>query len=48
VLDIEEGDMAVRLALGETQLIAENKDYFKREGTVYVHMGTLYMHSSKV
>jgi hypothetical protein len=32
VLDIEEGDIAVRLALGETQLIAENKEYFKREG----------------
>jgi hypothetical protein len=44
VLDIEEGDMAVRLALGETQLIAENKDYFKREGNLFVRILYMYAH----
>lgn len=32
VLDVEQGDMAVRLALAETQLVAENSEYFLREG----------------
>lgn len=27
-----QGDMAVRLALGETHLIKENKEYFEKEG----------------
>ncbi|CAB1115256.1 unnamed protein product [Ectocarpus sp. CCAP 1310/34] len=32
ILDREEGDMAVRLALGETLLVKENKEYFEKEG----------------
>eukprot|EP00752_Nemacystus_decipiens_P011869 g10527.t1 len=32
ILDREQGDMAVRLALGETHLVKENKDYFEKEG----------------
>eukprot|EP00903_Cladosiphon_okamuranus_P014644 g13579.t1 len=32
ILDREEGDMAVRLALGETHLVKENKEYFEKEG----------------
>lgn len=27
-----QGDMAVRLALGETHLVKENKEYFEKEG----------------
>ncbi|CAM9214696.1 unnamed protein product [Chrysoparadoxa australica] len=38
VLDVEEGDMAVRLALGETALVAENKAYLEQEG---VNIGAL-------
>jgi hypothetical protein len=43
VLDREAGDMAVRLALGETQLIAENKDYFRREGVDLDALTVSYM-----
>ncbi|CAM9175481.1 unnamed protein product [Discosporangium mesarthrocarpum] len=32
ILDKDEGDMAVRLALGETSLVLENKEYFEKEG----------------
>ncbi|CAM9923864.1 unnamed protein product, partial [Phaeothamnion confervicola] len=32
VLDREESDMALRLALAETQLVRENKEYFQLEG----------------
>lgn len=31
-LRISQGDMAVRLALGETLLVKENKEYFEKEG----------------
>ena len=44
VLDVEEGDMAVRLALGETQLIAENREYFRSEG---VDIDALYSAPAK-
>lgn len=32
IMDKEQGNMAVRLAIGETMLIKENKDFFAREG----------------
>ena len=32
ILDKESGNMAVRLAIGETMLIKENKEYFAKEG----------------
>lgn len=32
IMDKENGNMAVRLAIGETMLVKENKDFFAREG----------------
>ncbi|EEY59589.1 RNA-binding protein, putative [Phytophthora infestans T30-4] len=32
IMDKEQGNMAVRLAIGETMLVKENKDFFAREG----------------